>query len=46
MNSGTIDELKFAIKKAKENGIVTYIDAVLNHRLGADGTETFNVKEG
>lgn len=44
-NSGTVEELKSAIKKAKENGIVCYIDAVLNHRLGADGTETFLVTE-
>ncbi|KZP22109.1 glycoside hydrolase family 13 protein [Athelia psychrophila] len=42
---GTIDELKSAIKKAKANGIVCYIDAVLNHRLGADGTETFLATE-
>lgn len=46
MNSGTIEELKSAIKKAKEHGIVCYIDAVLNHRLGADGTEKFLATEG
>ncbi|KAF7982385.1 hypothetical protein HWV62_28469 [Athelia sp. TMB] len=42
---GTIEELKSAIKKAKEAGIVCYIDAVLNHRLGADGKETFLATE-
>lgn len=29
---GTKEELLKCVKKAQENGIVTYIDAVLNHR--------------
>jgi alpha-amylase len=33
------------VQSAKEHGIVTYIDAVLNHRFGADSTERFNVTE-
>lgn len=31
-NYGTKEELLKAVKTAKENGIVTYVDAVLNHR--------------
>lgn len=31
-NWGTKEEFVEAIKKANEHGIVTYIDAVLNHR--------------
>lgn len=31
-NWGTKEELLDAVKKAKEHGIVTYVDAVLNHR--------------
>lgn len=38
---GTKEEYVECVKKCKQNGIVVYIDAVLNHRLGADGTETF-----
>ncbi|KAF5356527.1 hypothetical protein D9758_008261 [Tetrapyrgos nigripes] len=38
---GTKQELEEAIKVAKEHGIVTYVDAVLNHRFGADNAETF-----
>lgn len=30
---------------AKSHGIITYIDAVLNHKAGADKTETFKVVE-
>lgn len=30
-----------AIKTAKDNGIITYIDAVLNHKAGADDKELF-----
>ena len=29
---GTKDELLQAIKVAKEHGIITYIDAVMNHK--------------
>nr|AOC97452.1 alpha-amylase [Flammulina velutipes] len=42
---GTKDELLALTKIAKEKGIVSYIDAVLNHRFGADRTEKFGVKE-
>lgn len=42
---GTKDELLEAIKAAKKEGIVTYCDAVLNHKDGADKPETFKVKE-
>ncbi|KAJ3899733.1 alpha-amylase [Lentinula edodes] len=44
-NYGTKEELLKAVKTAKENGIVTYVDAVLNHRFGADRIETFGVVE-
>lgn len=40
---GTKTELKDMIAAAKEHGIVTYIDAVLNHKFGADSAETFEV---
>jgi alpha-amylase len=42
---GTKQELKDLVAKAKEVGIVTYIDAVLNHKAGADETETFKARE-
>lgn len=38
---GTKEELLNGIKTAKEHGIITYIDAVLNHKMGADEKETF-----
>lgn len=38
---GTKEELLQAIKVAKENGIISYIDAVLNHRMGAQEEEKF-----
>ncbi|KAJ6532771.1 alpha-amylase [Mycena vulgaris] len=44
-NWGTKEELIAAIKKAKEYGIVSYVDAVLNHRFGADRIETFGAVE-
>ncbi|KAJ7484374.1 alpha-amylase [Mycena latifolia] len=44
-NWGTKEELIAAIKKAKEHGIVSYVDAVLNHRFGADKIETFGAVE-
>jgi alpha-amylase len=31
-NWGTKEELLSAIKTAKEKGIITYIDAVMNHK--------------
>ncbi|KAK4687650.1 alpha-amylase, partial [Tremellales sp. Uapishka_1] len=40
-NWGTKEELVKAIKTASDKGIITYIDAVLNHKAGADETETF-----
>ncbi|KAL7415245.1 glycoside hydrolase superfamily [Mrakia frigida] len=42
---GTKDELVSAIKTAKANGVISYIDAVLNHKAGADTTETFAATE-
>ncbi|OCH94385.1 alpha amylase [Obba rivulosa] len=38
---GTKDELIHATAKAKEHGMDVLIDAVLNHKLGADRMETF-----
>ncbi|KIY65864.1 glycoside hydrolase family 13 protein [Cylindrobasidium torrendii FP15055 ss-10] len=38
---GTRDEFLSACKKAKQHGIAILIDAVLNHKLGADRAETF-----
>ncbi|TCD69345.1 hypothetical protein EIP91_007901 [Steccherinum ochraceum] len=38
---GSKDELLQAIATAKANGVEVLIDAVLNHKLGADRTETF-----
>ena len=38
---GTKEELIHAIKVAKEHGIDVLIDAVLNHKLGADRREKF-----
>ncbi|KAL1405244.1 hypothetical protein Q8F55_008870 [Vanrija albida] len=38
---GTKEELIEAIKVAKEHDIITYIDAVLNHKAGADDKEEF-----
>ncbi|KAF8968147.1 glycoside hydrolase family 13 protein [Flammula alnicola] len=38
---GTREELLQACKVAKEHGIDVLIDAVLNHKLGADRVETF-----
>ncbi|KAI0342861.1 glycoside hydrolase family 13 protein [Trametopsis cervina] len=39
---GSKDELVSAIATAKSHGIDVLIDAVLNHKLGADGFETVN----
>lgn len=39
-NWGTKEELVHAVKVAKENGVITYIDAVLNHKAGADEVST------
>lgn len=40
---GTKEELCKMIKAARDNGIVTYLDAVLNHKFGAEKTEIFKV---
>lgn len=40
---GTKEDLKRMIKTARDNGIVTYVDAVLNHKFGADRSEKFGV---
>jgi len=42
---GTIAELKELVNKAKEVGIVSYVDTVLNHKAGADYKETFLAEE-
>ncbi|MCO5566240.1 hypothetical protein L7F22_019916 [Adiantum nelumboides] len=42
---GTRAQLENAMKTLRENGIAIYIDAVLNHKMGADGLETFKVKK-
>ena len=36
---GTKEEYLNAIKSLQENGVKVFADIVLNHRLGADGTE-------
>ncbi|TFY58604.1 hypothetical protein EVJ58_g6311 [Rhodofomes roseus] len=38
---GTAEELVHAIEVAKAHGIDVLIDAVMNHKIGADRTETF-----
>ncbi|KAJ7201803.1 hypothetical protein GGX14DRAFT_654992 [Mycena pura] len=43
--AGTREKLIAVLKKAEENGIVSYVDAVLNHRFGADRIETFAAVE-
>ncbi|GAA5919373.1 hypothetical protein JCM6882_004541, partial [Rhodosporidiobolus microsporus] len=42
---GTKEEFLELVKTLKENGIVVYIDAVLNHKAGADYTEPFHATE-
>lgn len=42
---GTKEELLDAIKACHENGIKVYADIVLNHKAGADETETIKVVE-
>lgn len=42
---GTKHELKEMISTARENRIVTYIDAVLNHKFGADACEKFEASD-
>lgn len=42
---GTKEELLELAKTAKENDVVIYVDAVLNHKFGADQVERFKAKE-
>lgn len=41
---GTKDEFFAAVGALKDAGITSYVDAVLNHRMGGDATETFTVQ--
>lgn len=41
---GTKEEYLQCVKALKENGVVSYVDAVLNHKMGADGLETFKAQ--
>ena len=40
---GTKEELLELVNTAKEHDVVVYVDAVLNHKFGADETERFKV---
>ncbi len=42
---GTKKELQAAISELHRNGISVYLDAVMNHKAGADYTETFMAQE-
>lgn len=42
---GTKEELIEAIEELHNNGIQVYLDVVLNHKAGADGTERFMAQE-
>lgn len=42
---GTKDELVAAARKARDCGVAIYVDAVLNHKAGADFTKKCNAKE-
>ncbi|SDD12275.1 alpha-amylase [Paenibacillus sp. UNCCL117] len=42
---GTKEELHEAIAACKEQGLAVYVDVVMNHKAGADETETFQVIE-
>lgn len=42
---GTRKQLEEAMSKLNQNGIAIYVDAVLNHKMGADGTDTFKVSQ-
>ena len=44
-NWGTKGDLLALVNTAKDHGVVTYIDAVLNHKFGADRTEKFGATE-
>lgn len=42
---GTRQDFEECMKKLREHGVSIYIDAVMNHRAGADETETFKARE-
>lgn len=42
---GTRQDFEECMKKLREHGISIYIDCVMNHRAGADETETFKARE-
>jgi alpha-amylase len=42
---GTKQQLDEAIKACQDNGLVVYLDLVMNHKAGADETEVFQVVE-
>lgn len=42
---GTRAELEAAMKALRENGISIYVDAVLNHKSGADEKQLFKARE-
>ncbi len=41
---GTREQLEAAMKELRKNGISIYVDAVLNHRMGADELQTFKAR--
>ena len=43
---GSKEEYLAAVRALRENGIAVLCDVVLNHRMGADGTEQVTVVEG
>ena len=42
---GTREQLEEAMSKLRKEGISVIVDAVLNHRMGADDKETFRVQQ-
>jgi alpha-amylase len=42
---GTREQLEACMKALREHGIAVYIDAVLNHKMGADEKQTFKVSK-
>ncbi|QGQ94776.1 alpha-amylase [Paenibacillus psychroresistens] len=42
---GTKQQLQEAIQACQDNGLVVYVDLVMNHKAGADETEVFQVVE-
>lgn len=41
---GTREQLEKAMQELRKNGISIYVDAVLNHRMGADELQTFKAR--